>query len=200
MHPNQAFRSTQTAEALTFADGRGFGLLCLNGESAPLTAHLPFILEDERLLCHLVASNPIARLCRESSAPALMSVSGPDAYISPDWYGIDDQVPTWNYVAVNLSGTLMPLPQAELYHVLEKTSARFEGALAPKPAWVMDKMDQDALGRMMRQIRPFELRIESVESTYKLNQNKPEHARKAATEALEELGFKDMAALMRAAK
>jgi transcriptional regulator len=31
-------------------------------------------------------------------------VSGPDGYVSPDWYEMKDQVPTWNYVTVHLKG------------------------------------------------------------------------------------------------
>ena len=35
----------------------------------------------------------------------LMAVNGADAYVSPDWYVSPDQVPTWLYQAVHLTGT-----------------------------------------------------------------------------------------------
>ena len=106
MHPNSAFRQTSAAANLAFARARGFGMLTLNGPEGPLAAHVPFLIDAEgtALDLHLARSNPIARAPLPASA--LMAVSGPDAYISPDWYGVADQVPTWNYVAVHLRGTL----------------------------------------------------------------------------------------------
>ena len=107
-------------------------------------------------------------------------VSGPDAYVSPDWYGAVDQVPTWNYVAVHLRGVLEPLPTEALRPHLERMSAHMEGQLAPKPVWSMGKMTEEATLRMMRMILPYRLVISSVESTVKLNQNKTEAQRAGA--------------------
>ena len=38
--------------------------------------------------------------------PVLAIFHGPHAYISPSWYESADVVPTWNYVAVHVSGVL----------------------------------------------------------------------------------------------
>ena len=45
----------------------------------------------------------MARAIANGAAVRLI-VEGPEGYISPDWYGVADQVPTWNYVAVHLVG------------------------------------------------------------------------------------------------
>jgi transcriptional regulator len=133
MHPNPAFRKTPEAENLAFARARGFGILTVNGAEGPLAAHVPFLINDAgtALDLHLARSNPIARL--SGPAPALFAVSGPDAYISPDWYGphdlVPDQVPTWNYIAVHLRGTLHPLPPEALRPHLDALSAEQEGGL-----------------------------------------------------------------------
>jgi len=114
MHPNPAFRKTPAERNLAFARARGFGALILNGPEGPLCAHVPFLMSDSGLEIdlHLARSNPIAR--SPLPAQALLAVQGEDAYISPDWYGLADQVPTWNYVAVHLRVTLSPLPQKAL--------------------------------------------------------------------------------------
>jgi transcriptional regulator len=127
---------------------------------------------------HLARSNPIARAALP--APALLAVSGPDAYVSPDWYGAVDQVPTWNYTAVHLRGVLEPLPQEALRPHLQRMSTQMEARLAPKPIWTLDKMSEDAITRMFRMIVPFRLAIASVESTMKLNQNKTDAQRAGA--------------------
>jgi transcriptional regulator len=178
MHPNPAFRQTSEAGALAIARARGFGVLTVNGPEGPLCAHVPFEVGDGWAGLHLARSNPIARMALP--AAAVMVVCGPDAYVSPDWYGIEDQVPTWNYVAVHLRGVLEPLPDGELRPHLDRVSAAFEARLAPKRPWLADKMSDGVMERMMRGIRPFRLRLSAAESTVKLNQNKPEAARAGA--------------------
>ena len=70
--------------------------------------------------------------------------------------------------------------QDRLLSVLDAISDEFETRLSPKPVWKSTKVPADALARMMRQIRPVEMQVETVESTYKLGQNKPDAARLGA--------------------
>ncbi|PZQ95488.1 MAG: negative transcriptional regulator [Cereibacter sphaeroides] len=184
MHPNPAFRQTPADANLSFARERGFGVLTINGAEGPLASHVPFLMSDDGAMVdlHLARSNPIARAALP--VPALLAISGPDGYISPDWYGMEDQVPTWNYVAVHLRGTLSPLPPESLRGHLDALSARFEAELLPKKPWTSDKMSEGSMERMMRMILPFRLTITSVDGTWKFSQNKPEEARLSAAEAL----------------
>lgn len=182
MHPNPAFRRTARARNIAFARDRGFGMLAVSApEGPPLLAHVPFLLSEDgaSVDLHLARSNPISRAL-EGAAPSRLAVVGPHGYISPDWYGIADQVPTWNYVAVQLTGRLEPRPDAELGDLLDRLSARFEAELAPKRPWTADKMTADALARLMRAIRPFRMEVETIEGTWKLSQNKDEAVRLAA--------------------
>ena len=135
----------------------GFGTLCVNGPHGPQLSHGPFLLSAEgtQAELHLVRSNPIARM--GAPAPAVLSVTGPDGYISPDWYGLQDQVPTWNYVAVHLRGVLRPAPEADLRAHLDRVSAHFETMLPAKQPWQTAKMTPQMLARMMRQILLFTL-------------------------------------------
>lgn len=197
MHPNPAFRQTDAETALAFARARGFGSLCVNGPAGPLIAHVPFLIEGQAALVHLARSNAIARA--DLPAPAVLSVLGPDAYVSPDWYGTPDQVPTWNYVAVHLRGRLEPMAAEALRPMLDDVSARFEAGLAPKRPWTTAKMTEGVMERMMRMILPFRLVIEGVESTFKLAQNKTAAQREGVIAALEagDDGARALAALMR---
>jgi transcriptional regulator len=185
MHPNPAFRQTPADANLAFALGRGFGLLALNGPEGPMAAHVPFILSGDGRSAevHLVRSNPVARAL-STPQPALLAVSGPDAYVSPDWYGLDHQVPTWNYIAVHLRGDLSLLPQGDMRGHLDRLSAHFEAMLAPKHPWRTEKMPEETLERLMRAIVPARLDVRDVQGTWKLNQNKPEEARRGAAEAI----------------
>ena len=115
----------------------------------------------------------------------MISVLGPDGYVSPDWYGVPDQVPTWNYVAVHLRGHLDPLPPESLSDLIDRQSALFEERLAPKPPWTAAKMSDGVKDRMMRAILPFRLTIASIDGTWKLNQNKDDPVRLAAADRIE---------------
>lgn len=181
MHPNPSFRDTPTETALEFVREMGFGMLTLNGATEPLVSHVPFVIDGDTVDLHLVRSNPIARLVKGPTSAKIV-VSGPHSYVSPDWYGADDQVPTWNYVAIHLIGTITPLPSGDLGPLLARLSDKFETRLTPKPVWKADKMSEDALAKMMRMIQPFRFRITDVHSTYKLNQNKPDTMRSAAAD------------------
>lgn len=200
MHPNPAFREDDQARALVTARERGFGVLAAAGPDGVLASHVPFVLDATTVAAHLSRAGALARHLRSGPIEALLIVSGPDAYISPDWYGVDDQVPTWNYVAVHLRGRLRLLPDEALRPHLERLSTAHEAQLA-KRAWTMDKMTPGLAERMMRQIVPVEMTVATVDATFKLNQNKTEAVRLAAADAVEGAGYGHepaaLAALMR---
>ena len=187
MHPNPTFHSTDHTKDIAFVRDRGFGTLVINADPVPHMSHVPLLLSEDgtEVLIHLVRSNPIARALK-TPLPARIAVTGPDGYISPDWYGVADQVPTWNYVAVQITGTLERLPQSDMRHVLDKQSAFYEGRLAPKPPWTADKMTPDVLEKMMRMIVPCRMSVSDIAATWKLGQNKDAFARLGAAQALTE--------------
>lgn len=199
MHPNPVFRKTPDKVNLGFARDRGFGVLSVNGEAGPLTAHIPFALSDDGKTAdlHLLRSNPITRALGQP-ARAVIAVSGPDSYISPDWYGVDDQVPTWNYVAVHLRGTLTQLPADALRASIDTLAAQFEDRLLPKAPWTNDKMPPETLAKMMRMIVPFRFDVESVDGTWKLGQNKPDATRQSAAKHVQGYGIGQETALLAA--
>lgn len=198
MHPNSAFRGVAPEKSIDLIRDISFGMLSINADNGPLLSHIPFILSEDAtsVELHLVRSNPIARAL---TAPqqAVIAVVGPDGYISPDWYGTPDQVPTWNYVAVHLRGRLELLDQSELQPILARLSAQFESRLLPKTPWTDDKMSEGVMDRMMRQIVPCRMMVDDVQSTWKLGQNKPDAARIGAAEGLQKSGNTSLADLMR---
>ena len=188
MHPNPAFCKTAANRNLAFARARGFGVLSVNGPDGPLMAHVPFLLSDDGTTAdlHLARSNAV--IAAGLPAQAILAVIGPDAYISPDWYGVADQVPTWNYIAVHLRGTLVQLPDEAMDGHVNALSDGFEARLAPKPVWKSTKMGDGVMDRMKRMILPFRLNITTVDGTWKLNQNKTPAARAGVIVALDAQG------------
>ena len=205
MHPNPAFRGTPRERNMDFAREQGFGVMAVATEGEPLMSHIPFLLSEDgnRAEFHLVRSNPIARMLK-SPRKARIAVQGPHGYISPDWYGVADQVPTWNYIAVHLSGEISLQPMEALRDLLDRQSALFEERLLPKIPWTTDKMTADVLQKMMRQIVPCVMRVDEIAGTWKLNQNKPVAVREDAAKHVDGYGIgmepRILAALMRGAQ
>ena len=186
MHPNPSFRNTSDGHGWELVSQTSFGTLVQSTSGLPLISHVPFLLSacQSYIELHLVRSNPMGRVEVDEAVPTTLIVNGPDGYISPDWYRIDDQVPTWNYVAIHLTGQLMRLEDDVLEPLLSRLSDHFESQLHPKPIWTMEKMTDDFKKRMMRQILPFKFETSELHSTWKLGQNKPEQARLDAADAL----------------
>lgn len=141
-----------------------------------------------RIFAHLTKSNAIVKKIQkapEGFIRCTLVVSGPDGYVSPDWYDLDDQVPTWNYVSIHIRGRLRLLPQEMLPGVLNSLSQKFENELArDKRPWSIDKLPSKKLKVMMAAICPVVLDIEKVNSTWKLGQNKPESSRKRVGDSM----------------
>jgi len=113
-----------------------------------------------------------------------MAVNGADAYVSPDWYASPDQVPTWLYQSVHLTGTVRQLSDSELAAHLDVLSAKFESWLAPKLPWTSSKMTAGRLDAMKKAIVGLVMSVDEVEGSFKLNQHKSDIDHVAVTTAL----------------
>jgi len=197
MHPNSTFRWEDRAAMRALVAGIGFGTLFAATPDGPRVAHVPVVWDgDDCLLFHLARGNALTR--HLDGATALFTVLGPDGYVSPDWYELDrNQVPTWNYVAVELEGIVTPLDHDALVAQLDTLAEQQEARLAPKLPWSRDKMEPPAFEAMLRGITGFALGIQAWRGTAKLNQNKPQNARLAAADALAASGRPAIAHWMR---
>ena len=172
MHPATIFHENDRDRLRALVRERGFALIAAASGNRPVVAQAPVILTERRLRFHLAASNPMCpALC--SGAVAVATVAGPDAYVSPDWYAAADQVPTWNYVSVEIEGSVRVLTTDETRGLLDDLSAHFEARLAPKPPWTRGKMNPARFEAMLDAIVGFEMTIERFSGVSKLSQNKP---------------------------
>lgn len=196
MHPDPHFRWTDRAALRAFVAAHPFGTVCAATPDGPAVAHVPVSwLDDERIGFHLSRGNRIAK--HLDGARILFVANGPHGYVSPDWYGLPDQVPTWNYVSVELEGMVSALPAEDLPALIDALSDASEARLAPKPVWTRAKMDGAAFDRMMGAITGYELRVDAWRGTRKLGQNKQPQARASAAVGMEAAGDAAIAALMR---
>ena len=190
MYIPSAFK-TDDDTALAFAAKRGFGTLIAVDGTRPVASHLPFLLHRDAgrlwVELHVARVNPLHEII--ARAPdVLLTVMGPDAYISPDWYVTADQVSTWNYVSVHLSGTARLIPQLENLSHADRLSAHFEAQLLPKKPWTTAKMTTAKRDAMLRAIIGIEIDVTTVEAQWKLGQHKNAADQAGVLANLEALG------------
>jgi transcriptional regulator len=176
------------AAALGFARARGFGTVCVWDGNKPIASSLPFILtsaDDGTPLAafHVARGNPLLNFA-DGTSSWLLAVNGADAYVSADWYLSPDQVPTWLYQAVHLTGVVRKQSEQALGPHLDALSAKFEDWLAPKPPWTTSKMTAARLDALKKAIVGLVMTVEEIEGSFKLNQTKSEADYAAVANAL----------------
>lgn len=119
---------------------------------------------------HLAIGNTLAKL--EDDARVWLSVTGVDAYVSPDWYKNLVTVPTWNYIAVEGEGVVRRTSRAELRELVVDLSAQEEEKLLPKRPWLIDKVPPERTEALLNGIAGFSLSFERLEGKFKLSQDK----------------------------
>lgn len=189
MHYATAFAMAGGEAAARDAARRiGFATIAVATADGPLLAYAPMIATGTGdLRFHLATRN--ALVPHLDGARVVASWIGPHGYVSPDWYSRPhEEVPTWNYVAVEARGVCRRLDAAGLRETVEALSDEFEARLAPKPIWKLGKMEPRRADAVLKAIVGFEIAVEAVEGVHKANQNKPLADRRGVVAALEALG------------
>ncbi len=158
-----------------FIQRNAFATLSTVIDGAVHFAYAPLVFERDpaprgTVYFHLARNNPIAGLA--NGAVVKIGIMGAHAYVSPDWYETTDQVPTWNYMAVEGSGRVQRLDEEESITYLKRLSAEQEAYLAPKPAWSSDRLQPGRLKQLLLGIVWFRLPFDTLEGKAKLSQNR----------------------------
>ncbi len=197
MHPDAAFRPKQDDLAELLVREIGFAAIFAGTPDGPRVAHTPVVLSEDRttLQFHIARGNALTR--HLDGTAALAVVQGPDAYVSASWYAEADQVPTWNYVAIEMEGVARKLDDGALVALLDTLSAQHEARAGANPPWTRAKMNPALFSKMTGAIVGFEMRIAAWRPTIKLSQNKSAAERDRVIAGVEATGHGALAQLMR---
>jgi transcriptional regulator len=196
MHPDPAFRTDDRGLLAALIEEVGLGTVFAATADGPRVAHTPLVLTgDGAVQFHLSRGNGLTR--HLDGQTVLAVVTGPHGYVSPRWYAQPGQVPTWNYVAVELEGRVRRMEQEGLIGLLETIAMLYEGRIPAGEPWTLDQVDPDNFRKMLGAIVGFEMEIHAWRPTLKLSQNKPVEDRHSAADGLEAAGSPAIAQLMR---
>jgi len=179
------YKEEDTGKLLDFMRANSFALLTGHSASGLQATHLPFVVEEMNgkisLVSHLSAANPHRNIF-ESHPDALVVFSGPHAYISPSNYEKQQNVPTWNYIAVHARGKVRVISGKE--QVLASLKKMIE-AYEEKYMEQFKGLSGDYVEAMLKGIVAFEVMVEKLEGKYKLSQNKTQNEQKKIIASLE---------------
>jgi len=136
-------------------------------------SHVPILarrLDDGglHLHFHLARANPqSAQISQGARTTAVFH--GQHGYISPTWYQSRDNVPTWNYVAVHVTGPILPRDPGETFDDLVALAAQFE--TGPDP-WIMDDVSTPNRMKLMAALQAFRMEGQVISAKSKLSQNR----------------------------
>ena len=158
-------------------------------DGALVANHLPMLADPDRadtLLCHVARANALWTTV-EDRAEVLAVFSGPEAYVSPSFYATKREhgrvVPTWNYVAVHVYGTLRVLDgPAALRRIVGLLTAAHEASHAQP--WHVEDAPEAFIEQQLGAIVGLELRVARVIGKWKLSQNRSEADRAGVEAAL----------------
>ena len=163
-----------------------FGTLINQVDGALFATHLPFMIEDDKLVAHMARANPQWKGF-EPNASVLCVFQGPHAYISPSWYETENMVPTWNYVSVQVRGSARIIDDPQAVYDIQKRMVDFqEGGLATP--WRLEGADRSQIDGLIRAIVAFEIPIDQIHGKAKMNQNRSAADQRGAIAGLRETG------------
>lgn len=178
------YREEDGQKLIGFMLAHNFANLISSSNNVPVATHLPFVIEqrDEKifLISHMARANPQWQSFRGSEL--LIIFQGPHAYISPQHYEKQQNVPTWNYIAVHAYGKARIIEKEEdVMNLMERTIHNFEKEFYEQwktlsPAYVSG---------MLKAIVAFEIEVTKLEGKYKLSQNKTKNEQQAIINSFE---------------
>ena len=177
MYIPRRHQEKNSEEIFSFLRENSFAILVSVKDGLPLATHIPLLLDtnsfgDDVLTGHISRGNE-QKFSLRDGVKVLCIFPGPHSYVSPRWY-TQLNVPTWNYIAVHVYGTLRIMETHELRAALDKLVDTYEHHL-PRPV-KMDEIPEKTLRDDMRGIIGFEIRIEDLQAAYKLSQNRDEES------------------------
>lgn len=172
------YRCHDTKAALAWLARYPFGsLVTIGSNGQSIVTSLPLIAEDDdagsiRIISHMARRNPHAAALSNGQS-ALLMVNGPNAYISPRWYASPMNVPTWDYVGLQIRGAVKVIDDREgLLDLMRRSIVTFEART--QTGWTLDEAPTAHVDRLIQGIVGFEITVEELACAQKLSQNKPD--------------------------
>lgn len=193
------YKNENLDEIKDFLIQNSFGILINTVEGKPWGTHIPLELDtnakgQDILVGHIAKANPQWKNFNNPTE-VLCIFNGPHSYVSSSWYK-EEEVPTWNYVAVHVYGKVTILDEeqtmASMYKLVDKYEQNSKNPIS------LDRMSPKTL-RQVKGVVGFQIEITEIQAAYKLSQTRVDDHPKIISELNEtsDPGSKAIAHIMK---
>lgn len=188
MYIPEIYKNENPEEIRAFIKENAFGILVTHKDGKSCATHIPLefaVKEDGTEILHghiSKANEQVAHLI--DGTEVLCIFNGPHSYVSASWYDFEE-VSTWNYIAIQVRGTLKKLDSEGLLKSVKALINKYE---APQENPIDINKLSDKTMRQINGIVGFEIAITEIHAAKKLSQNRDDKNHKEIVSRLEATG------------
>ena len=195
MYIPEQYKNDNEQEIRDFLQKNSFGILVNQTDGKLWATHIPLELDinengKQVLNGHLSKENPQWKSFA-SDTQVLAIFSGSHSYISASWYD-HENVPTWNYIAVHVYGTIKIVEGEALMRGLKKLVDKYESN-SENPVRIEELSKKTMM--QTRGIVAFEIEIDDIQAVKKMSQNRDDKNYQNIISELEKTGKPDAEAV-----
>lgn len=166
------YKNENLGEVKEFVKKNSFGILVNQVKGKPWASHIPLELDVDKdgqdvLVGHISKANFQLEDFGEDQE-VLCIFNGPHSYVSSSWYK-EEEVPTWNYIAVHVYGKLYLMDEDDVLASLHKLVDKYEKDSANPIS--IDNLSPSII-RQTNGIIGFKIVINDIQAAYKLSQGR----------------------------
>ncbi|NNE02452.1 MAG: FMN-binding negative transcriptional regulator, partial [Eudoraea sp.] len=166
------YKNENISEVKDFIKEHSFAILVTQVDGKPWATHTPLELEvndkgEAVLIGHIARANPQWKYF-DPAEEVLCIFNGPHSYVSSSWYK-EEEVPTWNYIAVHVYGKLSVMTEQEVLTWLHALVDKYEKGV--KHPISLSNMSPATL-RQVKGVVGFRIAVSSIQAAYKLSQGR----------------------------
>jgi len=141
---------------------------------AQVATQIPVLIEErngELILQGHIMRNTDHHKAFIDNSHVLAVFSGPHCYVSASWYKNPQIGSTWNYMSIHINGLIRFMSDKELVDFMRKFTLKFEQGNTDS-ATIYDNLPNTFLHSMMPGIVGFEIKADTINTVFKLSQNR----------------------------
>ena len=175
MYSLQYFKEKDESVIKEFIRQYSFATLIANADPYPAATQIPLLVEEREgrlfLKGHIMRQTDHHKAL-EKNQNVLCVFTGPHAYVSASWYTAPQVASTWNYMTVQITGTLTFLGEEDLLKILQETTEHYEQNSESPASY--HHLPKEYIDRLAKAIVGFEIEVQTMEHVFKLSQNRDE--------------------------
>ncbi len=144
----------------------------VNEVGKPVATQIPVLVErredDLYIIGHMMKNTDHCKAFQKNSN-VLSVFTGPNAYVSASWCVNSNKGSTWNYMSVHAEGKISFFEGEKLVSLMKSFTLLHENGNENSPT-IYDNLPENYTNKWMSYITGFEIKIEHLDTVFKLSQ------------------------------